>query len=218
MMLIADEVHNLGGGSFLTAPPLHIDYRLGLSATPERQYDPDGTARLKEYFGDVVFEFGLAEAIGVCLVPYDYHLHPVGLSHHELEEYRTLSDKIRRLMLAAGPDPSVGGRGATATTPSTNAASFLRRRRENSKCSRRCSRRVLRMKCGTRLCMPPTRIPSQLEAVNEIVRSLGLRFHQITAHETGSASLVDSVLDAFRGGSLKVLTAKRVLDEGLERP
>ena len=60
--------------------------------------------------------------------------------------------------------------------------------------------------------------PGQLESVNEIIRSLGLRFHQITAHETGNARLVDSVLGAFRGGSLKVLTAKRVLDEGLDVP
>ena len=102
-MLIADEVHNLGGGSFFASPPLRVAYRLGLSATPERQYDPDGTVRLSECFGNVIFKFGLAEATGVCLVPYDYHLHPVGLKHHELEEYRRLSDHIRRLGLVADP-------------------------------------------------------------------------------------------------------------------
>ena len=217
MMLIADEVHNLGGGSFLTAPPLHIDYRLGLSATPKRQYDPDGTARLTEYFGDVVFEFGLAEAIGVCLVPYDYHLHPVGLSHHELEEYRTFSDKIRRLALAAGREPSV---------EEEERLQLLRNRRrlvlEAAEGKLEMLKTLLTQgslhEVRHTLVYATDKDPSQLEAVNEIVRSLGLRFHQITAHETGNARLVDSVLDAFRGGSLKVLTAKRVLDEGLNVP
>ena len=217
LMLIADEVHNLGGGSFLSSPPHHVDYRLGLSATPERQYDPDGTARLAEYFGNVVFEFGLADAIGVCLVPYHYHLHPVGLSHHELEEYRRLSDKIRRLTLAAGRDPSA---------EEEERLQLLRNRRrlvlEAAEGKLEMLKALLAQgspdEVRHTLVYATDKDPSQLESVNEIVRSLGLRFHQITAHETGNARLVDSVLDAFRGGSLKVLTAKRVLDEGLNVP
>ena len=217
LMLIADEVHNLGGGSFLASPPLHVDYRLGLSATPERQYDPNGTARLTEYFGDIVFEFGLADAIGVCLVPYDYHLHPVDLSHHELEEFRRLSEKIRRLTLAAGRDPSA------------KAEERLQLLRNRRRLVLEAAEGKLEMLTALLTQGSPDEVrhmlvyatdkdPSQLESVNEIVRSLGLRFHQITAHETGNARLVDSVLDAFRRESLKVLTAKRVLDEGLNVP
>ena len=217
LMLIADEVHNLGGGSFLASPPLHVEYRLGLSATPERQYDPDGTARLTEYFGNVVFEFGLADAIGVCLVPYDYHLHPVGLSPHELEEYRRLSDKIRRLTLAAGRDPSA---------EEEERLQLLRNRRrlvlEAAESKLETLKTLLAHASPDEvrhtLVYATDKDPSQLESVNEIVRSLGLRFHQVTAHETGNARLVDSVLDAFRRKSLKVLTAKRVLDEGLNVP
>ena len=37
-LLIADEVHNLGRPSFINAPPAYFDFRLGLSATPIRQY------------------------------------------------------------------------------------------------------------------------------------------------------------------------------------
>ena len=217
LMLIADEVHNLGGGSFLASPPPYIDYRLGLSATPERQYDPDGTARLTEYFGDVVFEFGLADAIGVCLVPYDYHLHPVGLSHHELEDYRMLSDTIRRLTLAAGRDPSA---------EEEERLQLLRNRRRLVLEAAEGKLEVLKalLEQGSpdevrhTLVYATDKDPGQLESVNEIVRSLGLRFHQITARETGNARLVDSVLEAFRVGSLRVVTAKRVLDEGLNIP
>ena len=42
-MLIADEVHDLGTASFLKTPLIIFDYRLGLSATPIRQYDEAGT-------------------------------------------------------------------------------------------------------------------------------------------------------------------------------
>ena len=217
LMLIADEVHNLGGSSFLASPPLHVDYRLGLSATPERQYDPDGTARLAGYFGNVVFEFGLADAIGVCLVPYDYHLHPVNLSHHELEDYREFSDKIRRLTLAVGQSPSA--------EEEERLQLFRNRRRlvlEAAEGKLEMLKALLKSGAPDEvrhtLVYATDKDPGQLESVNEVVRSLGIRFHQITAHETSNAKLVDSVLDAFREGSLKVLTAKRVLDEGLDVP
>jgi len=42
-MLIADEVHNLGAQRFTSQPPMRFEFRLGLSATPRRQYDPAGT-------------------------------------------------------------------------------------------------------------------------------------------------------------------------------
>ncbi len=50
MMLIADEVHNVGASKLREALPEHADYRLGLSATPERWFDDAGTAVLESYF------------------------------------------------------------------------------------------------------------------------------------------------------------------------
>ncbi len=217
LMLIADEVHNLGGGTYLSTPPLQIAYRLGLSATPERQYDPEGSARITDYFGEVVFEFGLEEAIGVCLVPYDYYIHPVDLSYYELDEYRRLSNKIRRLILAAGDDPSV---------EEDERLQLLLNRRRLILEAAAGKLEILRVLLGQdspqnvrhTLVYATDKDPNQLDAVNRILRSLDLRFHQITADETGNVKLVGSVLDAFRDGSLKVLTAKRVLDEGLNVP
>lgn len=217
LMLIADEVHNLGTGTFVDAPPNQAKYRLGLSATPERQYDPEGSAQLVEYFGNVVFEFSLADAIGVCLVPYDYHLHLVDLSHYELEDYRRLSDRIRSLRLAAGRDPS---------TEDEELLQLLRNQRrlilEAAEGKLEVLESLLRQGSPAQvqhtLVYATDKDPGQLDAVNDIVRSTGLRFHQITAQETGDSKLVDGVLDTFRSGALKILTAKRVLDEGLNVP
>ncbi|MBI2570978.1 MAG: DEAD/DEAH box helicase family protein [Candidatus Schekmanbacteria bacterium] len=86
-LLIADEAHNLGRPSFIGAPPECVEHRLGLSATPTRQYDSEGTDALFAFFGPVVFRFGLEEAIGRCLVGYHYHVHPVSLTAGELDEW-----------------------------------------------------------------------------------------------------------------------------------
>jgi hypothetical protein len=54
-LLIADEMHNLGAPALRQALPQHLLFRLGLSATPERHHDTEGTAALRRYFGSVVF-------------------------------------------------------------------------------------------------------------------------------------------------------------------
>ena len=59
LLMIADEVHNYGAGVTFSALPDHASARVGLSATPDRPYDSAGNARLKEYFGETVFTYGL---------------------------------------------------------------------------------------------------------------------------------------------------------------
>ena len=76
-LLVHDEVHGLGSRSNreelegLSDP---IRYRLGLSATPEREYDEAGNEFLAEHVGPVIFEFTLEDAIrkGI-LAPFNYH-------------------------------------------------------------------------------------------------------------------------------------------------
>ena len=97
-MLIADEVHNLGAPQLQKRLDQRIQYRLGLSATPKRHLDDDGTASLLNYFGGVVFEFTLAEAIAAdMLCRYIYYPVLVDLTESEGEQYWDLSEKIARL-------------------------------------------------------------------------------------------------------------------------
>ena len=76
-LLVHDEVHRLGSeGNRRKLGDLSTDirFRLGLSATPEREYDEDGTHFITEHIGPVIFRFTLADAIrrGI-LSPFDYH-------------------------------------------------------------------------------------------------------------------------------------------------
>ena len=99
-LLIADEAHTLGAESFIRNKPTFFEKRLALSATPERQYDPDGTEEIFEFFGPTVYEFGLDRAIGFCLVPYRYYVHACTLDGEELAEFEALSQRIGVAMAA----------------------------------------------------------------------------------------------------------------------
>ena len=76
-LLIHDEVHALGSTqnrADLSGLSNYIRFRLGLSATPEREYDQVGTQFIEEHIGPIIFRFGLDEAIrqGI-LAPFYYY-------------------------------------------------------------------------------------------------------------------------------------------------
>lgn len=76
-LVIHDEVHRLGSSANrrdLDGLEEGIRFRLGLSATPEREYDADGNAFIEKHVGPTIFQFPLQDAIrrGI-LSPFDYH-------------------------------------------------------------------------------------------------------------------------------------------------
>ncbi|MEO3470937.1 DEAD/DEAH box helicase family protein [Roseomonas sp. CAU 1739] len=65
-LLICDEVHGIGSPSLVASLSGRLKpfaFRLGLSATPEREYDGDGNRFIEDEIGPVIFEFGLKDAI-----------------------------------------------------------------------------------------------------------------------------------------------------------
>ena len=213
ILLIGDEVHGLGSESFVGHPPERVDYRLGLSATPVRQYDEEGTKALFDYFGPVVYEFPLGKAVGTCLVPYDYFVHPVNLNEEEMFRWHELTQKIRRNSWRVNDEPSA------------HIQRLLRERRailENASSKVAELREVLQSedprKLKHTLIYASDKAPEQLEKVNETLRDLGVRYHQLTYEETGNRKKTQEILKSFQEGHLQVLTAKRVLDEGVNIP
>ena len=101
LLLIADECHNMGSGS-LVKRLKEIPYlrRIGLSATPERQFDDEGNKKLNKFFGSeehYTYEYSMEEAIknGV-LCKYMYYPHLVRLTPDEMNAYVELSEKIAK--------------------------------------------------------------------------------------------------------------------------
>ncbi|MFC1661553.1 DEAD/DEAH box helicase family protein [Gemmatimonadota bacterium] len=100
LLVVHDEVHGLGSPGCqadLGGQHRHFGYRLGLSATPEREYDVAGTAFITEEIGEVIFEFGLEDAIrrGI-LCEFDY----VPLRYELLEEDRQRIRQVYALRAA----------------------------------------------------------------------------------------------------------------------
>ena len=98
LMFVGDECHHLSSQLSAGALPPHARYRLGLSATPDDQWSPERTARLGAYFGSIVHEFSLRDALldGV-LSPYTYEIVLCELDEDEADEYIQLTGQIGRL-------------------------------------------------------------------------------------------------------------------------
>lgn len=94
-IMIADEVHNFGAPEYSNGMIDNINMRLGLSATPTRWFDEDGTQKLVDYFDKTVFRYDLKMAIeNNYLTPYEYYPITVQMDLDEFEEYSDLSKKI----------------------------------------------------------------------------------------------------------------------------
>ena len=101
LLLIADECHNMGSSS-LVKRLKDIPYlrRIGLSATPERQFDDEGNEKLRKFFGsekEYTYEYSMEEAINKgVLCKYMYYPHLVQLTQEEMDAYVELSDRIAK--------------------------------------------------------------------------------------------------------------------------
>ena len=103
ILLIADEAHNMGAGRILDRlDGVKFLRKIGLSATPERQFDEKGNREIMHFFGaedHYTFEFSMQEAIDhnpPYLCRYYYFPHLVRLTDDEMSEYMNISLKLAK--------------------------------------------------------------------------------------------------------------------------
>ena len=212
-MLIADEAHTLGAESFIRNKPRFFEKRLALSATPERQYDPDGTEEIFEYFGPTVYEFGLNRAIGFCLVPYSYYVHASTLSGDELDEFERLTRRIGAAM----------GAGASEQDTRLQALLIARRRIIETGQSKIDLLREVLVRRGPRdlahaLIYASAKNPEQFDEIGKLLKTLNVKWAPVTQETTRDPKRLKRILDSFAKGDNQVLLAKKVLDEGVDIP
>lgn len=97
--IIADEAHTLGSPGFLKVLPTYINKRIGLSATPERQFDDEGNTKLIEFFDTTTegytYEYNMKTAIeNEVLCRYYYYPIIVDLEQDEQEEYLKITNEL----------------------------------------------------------------------------------------------------------------------------
>lgn len=223
-LLIADEVHNVGAPRLRQMLPLQVRFRLGLSATPERWYDDEGTDALKDYFGDVVYELGLGRAIELgALTPYEYYPIPVELGGTELEEYLDLSSKITmRFSRGEGDlervdDPVLETLLIKRARLLSVAEGKLERLREAVLPLVGTSHNLFYCGDGRVEYEPTGTTMRQLDAVVHVLgRELGMSVNSYTA-ETYLDERAE-LRRRFASGQLQGLVAIRCLDEGVDIP
>ncbi|KUM79251.1 DEAD/DEAH box helicase family protein [Streptomyces curacoi] len=227
LLLIADEAHNLGAARLRTKLPPNAHYRLGLSATPERWFDDAGTEALTDYFGDIVFELGMGEAIQRgALCRYSYHPVLVELDDEEAELYVTVTAKIARLIAAHQ---------GTAPLDDDSPLGALLRKRANILGHARAKLAALHKELQARRTQPHQLIycaegrhplahehnldePTQLDQVMTMV---GTDLHMPAARYISDTNRAErqAVLRRFSTGTdLQAVVSMRCLDEGVDVP
>jgi superfamily II DNA or RNA helicase len=222
-VVIADEAHNLGAASTLATLPSGASHRLALSATPERWFDPVGTAALRTYFGETLIDLGLREAIKIgALCKYDYRPTLVKLDSDESQQYAALSQRIARLMGLGESDPDPGDNEELAMLLLRRAqllshargklpalAAEVQARRDLDWQLVYCAEGIAPQAAGQG--------ERQLDQVTRILgRDLGIPCHPYTSTESRSERR--QILERFRSTDLKALVSMRCLDEGVDVP
>lgn len=206
-LIIADEAHHLGAERGRQSYPEHIQYRLALSATPDRWFDDIGTALLRAYFGETVFALTLEEAIGLSLTEYYYHPHLVSLTDEEMEAYQELSLKIARM---SGRDDEDGQRILKMLL--IKRADLLNQAENKLPVLSELVDAEDHIEHTLFYCAP-----GQIDEVSRLLGwEKGLSIHKFTAEEDTKER--QALLQGFAAGEWQALVAMKCLDEGVDVP
>ena len=211
LAVVVDEVHWAGAETFSRILELNTKVRLGLSATPKRHFDPDGTQQICSYFGEEpVYRFSLHDAIQAnVLTPYEYHVKEVNLSLREYQEYQQLSRDIAREIARSGVDEE---------DQSTHLMALLAKRANIVKSATEKSGFLehIHRNYGPHRCLVYCANLEHLRATAVHLANLGGLVGQY--HSEMSEDARKRALTIFEEGYLDYLVSVRCLDEGVDIP
>lgn len=230
-LVIVDEVH--GAGAPIRAKGFldKYNYRLGLSATPSRWLDPEGTKTIYSYFGvdekknKGLFTFSLKDALKTInpstgktyLAPYEYRPRFVDLSDQELEEYVLLTMKIARAIDKIDDNK-------IALKQYTLLLEERQKIIRNAVKKIDAFKEVLDELAEISFCLIYCS-PQQIAKVQDILCARDIIQHKFTMIEGttpdvayGGLSERDFILKNFTEGKYQALVAMRCLDEGVDIP
>lgn len=209
-MLVVDECHRAASPANSRAL-VSCEASLGLSATPERQYDDGFERHLVPTLGPVIYEYSYRAALADGVVaPFELHNFEFELASSEKAEYDRLSRRIAQ-RTSNRPDEDPRSRAETAT----ERLLFARARVVQSARLRVPSAVALVERFSGRALVFHERI----DGAEAISRLLDLRGHRVaTYHSQLSVSFRQRNLRLFKRGEIDVLVTCRALDEGLNVP
>ncbi|WP_328658632.1 DNA phosphorothioation system restriction enzyme [Streptomyces sp. NBC_00334] len=227
LLVIADEAHNLGAKHIRTKLPENAEFRLGLSATPERWFDDEGTDALTAYFGKIVFEMGIGDAIKLgALCRYTYTPVVVELDAEETDMYVEITKKIARIFAAQQSSDSAD---------ENSVLGALLRKRSNLLGHARAKLPALRREIDKRgddwyqllYCAEGRHplsyedgVPEELPQLDQVLDLVGNQMHMPAARYTAETKRQErrKVLQRFSDRELQAIASMRCLDEGVDVP
>lgn len=233
-VFIADEAHNLGSKSVLNN--LHLisfDKRIGLSATPKRVYDEEGSNAMEAFFNDrepYTYVFSMERAIEEnILCKYDYHPHIVNLTKYELESYIDITKKISRCIQGAKSNPDL--------TERLERLLLIRKQiihKAENKLDKTLDILLDRLEKEKHLNYTFIYVPEgktveinedesesddNIRIINQYTREIGKLNDSILVNQfIGGMNDRDEVLDQFKEGNIQVIASMKCLDEGVDIP
>lgn len=211
IVLIADECHYIGSKSIMGKIPNDIDVKIGLSATPRRWFDEEGSQYIQDYFSGTSYIYGIEEAIkNGFLTEYYYISKVIRLTYKEYELYKKLTLNIIRLL-------QLGEK----IEPESNLQSLILKRAE------------IISKAENKLHVFFEDIKKQFidgninhtlvycargesKKITKYIADMGIKVHEFTYDVNNSKR--EKILTAFAKGEIQVLVAIKCLDEGVDVP
>ena len=217
-MLVFDEVHHLPGARYSQAALCSIaPFRLGLSATPERD---DGSHRLlDERVGPICYRREITELAGEFLADYRTEVRLVHLSDEDRSEYEAARGEYRAFIESRGI--RLGGRGGW---------NHFLREAARSKEGRSAFRAWRRSRTLLQAAPAKLRMLESLLRQHHDGRVIVFTNDNDTVYEISRRFLVPAIthqtpvkerrtlLAGFAEGSMPCLVTSRVLNEGVDIP
>jgi superfamily II DNA or RNA helicase len=216
--LIVDEVHGIGAPIRRKGLINEYDYRLGLSATPKRWFDYEGTEKIFEYFGNTIFEFSLTDAIKEgYLSPYIYKPYLTHLSSEEMDSYITQTKKISKSYYSTEDKLK---KDQIFSLLCIKRQKIIRNASNKFIIFKEILNEIKDLKYGLIYCSP-----QQIIQVQKILNDKNIIQHKFTQKEGvvkndkyGGVSEREFLLKKFGEGFYHVLVAMKCLDEGVDVP
>lgn len=223
VMLVCDEVHAIGSEHQQDALLDIYQYRVGLSATPERMFDAEGTSVIRKYFGDKSYEFTIKDALGTInpltgkpfLNQFYYHPIFIDLTDDERSKYSKLSREIAVISSAEEVDEE--------------KLNKLRISRANILKNAVYKMDVLQDLISSLDSDSPIKdtiifgTDKQIDTILSMLSSMKITRCKITEEESTSKKMGvngntqrEEYIDQFRKGSIQVLVGIKCLDEGID--
>ena len=223
-LLIADECHSLGAPTSRKVFPFELfRFRIGLSATPDRYMDPEGTEFVRRCFDGwpkSLFRYDLSDAIeDHFLVPYTYNPIPFILDEQSQTKYSELTEKIHNLMHAEEDSPAR----ELLERLLLARVRVIMKTPEKKEAFRSWIQQAVGQDHTAMIIYAPEGFGDEdsdiriIEEYHEILHLTGIK----TATFIGGGnkdSEEDSPLDVFKRGNLDALIAMKCLDEGVDLP